>query len=189
MRHKAQGSNHSKIAWGLLHGLGVVLPRCNVPKALPELSMRELLRLLSVKQVNEVLSGREGGRKGVGAGVWGRIGRCLRRRGAGQNSKGQPRTVITMGQRSRESRTGRRLQGTRGQATVNRGKGGPDSARPDSSIQRYTQPRGGGVCSSVLHTNPRGVSGGGGPGGRRGWGGASKIFLHCGAIFEFPISF
>ena len=43
----------------------------------------------------------------------------------------------------------------------------------------------GGVCISVLDTNPRSVGrGGGGPGG-----GQSKIFLHFAGIFEFPISF
>ena len=46
------------------------------------------------------------------------------------------------------------------------------------------QHRGGGVCTSVLDTNPRGVDEG-------VWeeGGASKIFLHFGGIFQFPISF
>ena len=51
--------------------------------------------------------------------------------------------------------------------------------------------RHGGVCSSVLDTNPRGVGGGVGEGERVGvgWGGVSKIVLHFVGIFEFPISF
>ena len=40
----------------------------------------------------------------------------------------------------------------------------------------------GGVCSSVLDTNPRGVGGG----SRRGGGGGSKNFLHFGGHFWIP---
>ena len=42
----------------------------------------------------------------------------------------------------------------------------------------------GGVCSSVIDTNPRGVGG-----GFREGGAGSKILLHFGGIFGFPISF
>ena len=45
----------------------------------------------------------------------------------------------------------------------------------------------GGVCSSVLDTNPHGVGGGGG--GPGGGGGGAKNFPFWGGIFEFPISF
>ena len=46
----------------------------------------------------------------------------------------------------------------------------------------------GGVCSSFLDINPRGVGGGGSQrgGGWGGGGGQSKIFLHFGGIFESP---
>ena len=46
----------------------------------------------------------------------------------------------------------------------------------------------GGVCSSVLDTNPHGVGEGVQERGG-GVGGQSKNFLHFRGIFEFPVSF
>ena len=46
----------------------------------------------------------------------------------------------------------------------------------------------GGVCSSLLDTNPRGV-GGGVREGWGGWGGVEKFFSILGAFLNSPISF
>ena len=59
-----------------------------------------------------------------------------------------------------------------------------ERSTPVGRSKEQTCPHGG-VGSSVLDTNPSGVGGGGGPGRGR----ESKICLHFGGSFEFPISF
>ena len=58
-----------------------------------------------------------------------------------------------------------------------------DEMRADET--RGDETTGGGVCSSVLDSNPRSVGVEGS--GRGGWG--SINFLRFGGIFEFPVSF